>query len=318
MVAERSEAGNTDLMTKAKVAGGDLNPQVELFLQAVAVEEGLAANTIDAYRRDLRDFHRFIGEMAPGAVARKDIVRFLNALYALGLSPTTVNRRLAAVRKYLRFHLGPTAVAADVAGPKLIRRLPTVLSVKEVQKILSLPDKKNIHQVRDAAILETLYATGMRISEVIGLDRSVYAPEIAYIMVTGKGNKERLVPLGGYAIAAIERYLKESRPHLAAGKPECNRLFITQRGRGFSRPGLWKLIRGYVLKAGIRKKVTPHTFRHTFATHLLEGGADLRVVQELLGHASINTTQIYTHLNREYLLEVHRQFHPRSRPNPDT
>jgi integrase/recombinase XerD len=295
-------------------------PDIELFLQAVAVEEGLAANTVDAYRRDLKDFRRFLEGKPVEKAARKDIVRYLNALYACGLSPTTVNRRLAAIRKYLRFRLGPAAGAsgaAEVAGPKPIRRLPTVLSVKEVQKILALPDKNNIHQVRDAAILETLYATGMRISEVIGLDWSVYAPEIAYIMVTGKGNKQRLVPLGGYAVAAIDRYLKESRPQLAAGKPECNRLFITQRGRGFSRPGLWKLIRGYILKAGIRKKVTPHTFRHSFATHLLEGGADLRVVQELLGHASINTTQIYTHLNREYLLEVHRQFHPRSRRNQD-
>ncbi|MDD4053081.1 MAG: tyrosine-type recombinase/integrase, partial [candidate division Zixibacteria bacterium] len=191
-------------------------------------------------------------------------------------------------------------------------------SIKEVQKILALPDKNNKYEIRDAAILETLYATGMRISEVLGLDQSIYAPEIAYIMVTGKGNRQRLVPLGSFAVAAIERYLKESRPFLAAGKPECNRLFITQRGRGFSRPGLWKLIRTYILKAGIRKKVTPHTFRHTFATHLLEGGADLRVVQELLGHASINTTQIYTHLNREYLVEVHRQFHPRSRPSANT
>lgn len=305
-------------MAEPKKPGREVVPEIDQFLQAVAVEEGLAANTVDAYRRDLKDFHRFLEGKPVEQAARKDIVRYLNALYSCGLSPTTVNRRLAAVRKYLRFRLGPSAGIAEVTGPKLIRRLPAVLSVKEVQKILALPDKNNIHQVRDAAILETLYATGMRISEVIGLDRSVYAPEIAYIMVTGKGNKQRLVPLGGYAVAAIDRYLKESRPQLAAGKPECNRLFITQRGRGFSRPGLWKLIRGYILRAGIRKAVTPHTFRHSFATHLLEGGADLRVVQELLGHASINTTQIYTHLNREYLLEVHRQFHPRSQRHPDS
>ncbi len=288
-------------------------PEIELFLQAVAVEEGLAANTIDAYRRDLRGFQQFLGKQPLGQVAKKDIVKYLGALYTLGLNPTTVNRRLSAIRKFLRFHLGPEAKMAEVAGPRLSRRLPAVLSVREVQKILALPDKKDIYQIRDAAILETLYATGTRISELIGLDLSVYAPEITCLMVTGKGNKERLVPLGSYAVAAIDRYLKESRPLLAAGRPEDNRLFITQRGRGFSRQGMWKLIRGYILKAGIRKRVTPHTFRHTFATHLLEGGADLRVVQELLGHASINTTQIYTHLNREYLLEVHRQFHPRSR-----
>jgi integrase/recombinase XerD len=305
-------------MTEGKTASGETDPEIELFLQAVAIEEGLSSNTVAAYRRDLQDFQHVIGGIAPDRIARKDIVRFLNSLYSLGLRPTTVNRRLSAVRRYLRFHLGPKAAAAEVAGPKLIRRLPAVLSIKEVQKILALPDKNNKYEIRDAAILETLYATGMRISEVICLDRSIYAPEIGYIMITGKGNRQRLVPLGSFAVTAIDRYLKESRPYLAAGKPECNRLFITQRGRGFSRPGLWKLIRTYILKAGIRKKVTPHTFRHTFATHLLEGGADLRVVQELLGHASINTTQIYSHLNREYLLEVHRQFHPRSRPNAST
>jgi integrase/recombinase XerD len=287
-------------------------PAVDLFLRAVAVEEGLASNTLIAYRRDLQAFMNHIGQKRIENISRQDIIQYLHALYDVGVNPSTANRRLSAIKKFLRFHLGKTAPVAGISGPRLSRRLPVVLSVAEVQKILEIPDRKDIRQIRDAAILETLYATGMRISEIIDLDRSVYVPEIEYIMVTGKGNRERLVPLGSYAIAAIDRYIKESRPLLAEGKKECNRLFITRRGTGFSRPGMWKLIRGYILKAGIRKKVTPHTFRHSFATHLLEGGADLRVVQELLGHASINTTQIYTHLDRQYLLEIHRQYHPRA------
>jgi integrase/recombinase XerD len=287
-------------------------PAVGLFLQAIAVEEGLASNTLTAYRRDLEAFMAHIGRKRIEDISRRDIIGYLHALYDVGLNPSTANRRLSAIKKFLRFHLGKTAPISGISGPRLSRRLPVVLSVAEVQKILEIPDRKDIRQIRDAAVLETLYATGMRISEIIDLDRSVYVPEIEYMMVTGKGNRERLVPLGSYAIAAIDRYIKESRPQLASGKKECNRLFITRRGTGFSRSGMWKLIRGYILKAGIRKKVTPHTFRHSFATHLLEGGADLRVVQELLGHASINTTQIYTHLDRQYLLEIHRQFHPRA------
>jgi integrase/recombinase XerD len=286
--------------------------QVDLFLRAVEVEEGLASNTVAAYGRDLNAFLTFLGEKDISSISKREIIDYIHGLYRVGLNPSTINRRLSAIKKFLVFHLGNRAPIAGISGPRLSRRLPVVLSVHEVQKILELPDKDDIRQVRDAAILEALYATGMRISELIGLDRSVYVPEIAYLMVTGKGNRERLVPLGSYAVAAIDRYIQQSRPALAEGKKESNRLFITQRGRGFSRSGMWKLIRGYILKAGIRKKVTPHTFRHSFATHLLEGGADLRVVQELLGHASINTTQIYTHLNREYLLEVHRQYHPRA------
>jgi integrase/recombinase XerD len=287
-------------------------PSVSLFLKVIKLEEGLAPNTIEAYRRDLIAFMAFIGDKDISKVAKKDVTRYLQDLYDLGLNPSTVNRRLSAIKKFLHFHCGGEGPVLRIQGPRLSRRLPVVLSFNEVKKILALPDITNTRQIRDAAILETLYASGMRISELIGVDRSVYAPEIEYIMVTGKGNRERLVPLGSYAIGAIDRYIEKSRPQMAKGKKDSNRLFITRRGQGFSRSGMWKLIHGYIMKAGIRKKVTPHTFRHSFATHLLEGGADLRVVQELLGHASINTTQIYTHLNREYLLEIHRQYHPRA------
>jgi integrase/recombinase XerD len=245
-------------------------------------------------------------------VTRTEIQRYLHGLFDCGLNPATANRRLSAIKKLIRFYQGSAVELEGVRGPRLTRKLPVVLSVKEVETILAIPDRNDPRQLRDLAILETLYATGMRISELIGLEYSVYVPEIAYIMVRGKGNKERLIPLGGYAIAAIDRYLKEAYPLWSGRGRGGNHLFITRRGGGFSRPGMWKLIHGYIRKAGIRKKVTPHTFRHTCATHLLEGGADLRVVQELLGHASIATTQIYTHLSREYLLEIHRQYHPRA------
>ncbi len=284
---------------------------IDSFIQAIRLEEGVSANTTSAYRRDLIDFITYLNYPSPSKITKQKIMKYLHGLYACGLNPSTVNRRLSAIRKFLKFYdLVPDTNALQ--GPKLMRRLPVVLSVREVLDILAIPQGDDFRQVRDSAILETLYASGMRISELIDLDFSVYAPEIAFIMVTGKGNKERLVPLGTYAVKAIDRYINTSRPRLLKERSDSNRLFLTQRGRGFSRSGMWKLIHGYIMKSGIKKKVTPHTFRHSFATHLLEGGADLRVVQELLGHASINTTQIYTHLNREYLLEVHRQFHPRS------
>ncbi|MCK5125457.1 MAG: site-specific tyrosine recombinase XerD [candidate division Zixibacteria bacterium] len=284
---------------------------VESFLQAIVLEEGLSQNTISAYRRDLNDLFGFIKAATPLKITKKQVVNYLQTLYSCGLNPSTVNRRLSAIKKFLKFYDSPVSVT-DIQGPRLMRKLPIVLSVREIKIILDIPDDSSPNGLRDTAILETLYASGMRISELISLDCSVYAPEIAFVMVTGKGNKERLVPLGAYAIAAIDRYTKISRPDLVKKKADSNKLFLTRRGRGFSRSGMWKLLHGYIMKAGIKKKVTPHTFRHSFATHLLEGGADLRVVQELLGHASINTTQIYTHLNKEYLLEVHRQFHPRA------
>lgn len=284
---------------------------VDSFIQAIRLEEGVSANTLSAYRRDVTDFIAYTKYPSPSKITAPKIVAYLQALYSFGLNPSTVNRRLSAIRKFLAFYDIPVDKNA-LKGPKLMRRLPVVLSVREVKEILSLPSGEDSLSLRDAAILETLYASGMRISELISLDYSVYAPEIAFIMVTGKGNKERLVPLGTYAVKAINRYINKSRPQLQKRNSDNNRLFLTRRGTGFSRSGMWKLIHGYIMKAGIKKRVTPHTFRHSFATHLLEGGADLRVVQELLGHASINTTQIYTHLNREYLLEIHRQFHPRA------
>ncbi|MFH1699244.1 MAG: site-specific tyrosine recombinase [Candidatus Zixiibacteriota bacterium] len=289
----------------------DCKKQVDEFLRAAALEEGLSANSIDAYRRDLYDFFVFHAGKNPDKIKQKDINLYTRDLYACGINPSTINRRLSAIKKFFKY-LGHTEITGNIQGPRLIRKLPVVLSVNEVKRILDGAMGDGPLQIRDNAILEILYAGGLRISELINLNLSVYVPEISYIIVTGKGNKERLVPLGSYAVKAIDRYIDKSRPTLAAKGAASNRLFISRFGRGFSRSGMWKLIRGYIMKAGIIKEVTPHTFRHSFATHLLEGGADLRVVQELLGHASISTTQIYTHLNKEYLLEIHRQFHPRA------
>jgi integrase/recombinase XerD len=287
---------------------------VEPFLRSVALEEGLAENTISSYRRDLIDFLRFTGGKESGKIRKDDIIRYLNSLYRCEISPRTINRRLSAIRRFLAAARPADNPAAGVRGPRLSRKLPVVLSVQEVQKILAVPDITDVRRIRDIAILEVLYGCGLRISELTAIDLSVYVPEVGYMMIRGKGGKERLVPIGSYAVKAVDRYLEEARSTLGRKKgKECSRLFITQRGTGFSRSGMWKLIHAYIRKAGIRKKVTPHTFRHTFATHLLEGGADLRVVQELLGHSSINTTQVYTHLNSRYMLEVHRQYHPRSR-----
>jgi len=287
---------------------------LDVFLQSLSLEEGLSENTLDAYRRDLGHFLSAAGRATPRAITKKDVVSYLHALYSHGVSPATVNRRLSAIKRFLRFH-GQADLLRDLKGPRLSRRLPVVLSVREVESILNLPDRSDFLQLRDAAILEMLYATGMRLSEIIAVEQSALAPEIACVLVTGKGRRQRLVPLGSYALEAIDRYMTQARPGLVKSGREDNTLFVTRRGGRFSRSGMWKLIRHYIRAAGIKKKVTPHTFRHSFATHLLEGGADLRVVQELLGHVSINTTQIYTHLNRDYLLQIHRQYHPRATLN---
>ena len=197
-------------------------------------------------------------------------------------------------------------------SPKLWRKLPTVLDIEEMKKLLSKPTEENPLSLRDKAILEFLYATGVRISELINIKRKNFMPEVELVRVIGKGQKERIIPIGKEAVRSVEKYLQESRPQLAKRDSE-DVLFLNRRGGSFSRMGLWKILRKYVIQAGIKKKVTPHTIRHSFATHLLEGGADLRAVQEMLGHADISTTQIYTHLDREYLKQEHRDHHPRSK-----
>jgi integrase/recombinase XerD len=205
-----------------------------------------------------------------------------------------------------------TDPAKPVESPKLWRKLPVVLDQNEMEKLLKQPDVTSFLGIRDRAILEFLYATGVRISELLNLKRSNLLFEVGFVRVWGKGEKERVIPVGDVAIEWVEKYLEESRPHFKSADSR-DTVFLNVRGSSLSRMGVWKILKKYVNLAGIKKRVSPHTLRHSFATHLLEGGADLRAVQEMLGHADISTTQIYTHLDREYLKEVLREFHPREK-----
>jgi integrase/recombinase XerD len=289
----------------------------EMFLDYLSVERGLAANTIQAYRRDLSHYLGFLGAIAKKTVAssdKEDIRRFMLHEKDKGLSVNSIARALAALRMFYRFlsreHLIKTDVSSYIDSPKLWKKIPDVLSLDEVEQLIEAPDLNTAQGVRDRAILELMYATGMRVSEVAGLKTSDVNGEVGFVRCFGKGKKERIVPLGKKAIGAVSRYADKVRPKLLKGKasPE---LFLNRSGRRISRISLWKLIKGYAKKAAIKKHIRPHILRHSFATHLLERGADLRSVQEMLGHANIATTQIYTHVTKDRLKSVHRAFHPR-------
>jgi len=292
---------------------------LDQFLNHLSLEAGLSSNTIDSYRRDLKGYLQFLEEGKVGSVdlvSGREIAAFIQRLSEKGLMAASIARKLTSIRRFHRFLVSEGLAASDPTGvlesPKLWRKLPSVLTVGEIEKLLEQPKGKDLLAVRDKAILEFLYATGVRISELISLKRKNVLPEVELVRVMGKGEKERIVPIGREALRAAEVYLRESRPQLAKEHSE-DVLFLNRNGLPFSRQGLWKMLRKYVLQAGIAKRVSPHTIRHSFATHLLEGGADLRAVQEMLGHADISTTQIYTHLDREYLKQEHLDHHPRSR-----
>ncbi len=295
----------------------DLDRLRERYLSHLAVERGLSRNSLEAYDRDLR---RYLGRLgacgvsAAGQVARAHISGFLVELAGYGLSPVTLARTISAIRGFHRFlsgeGLAPSDPSADLESPKPPQRLPEVLDYPSIERLLSQPDPSSPLGLRDRAMLELMYACGLRVSELLALSlKDLFFGE-GFLRCLGKGSKERLIPVGGSAVEWVCRYAGEARPALA-GKQETETLFLNCRGRPLSRMGFWKILKSYAAKAGIRKRVHPHILRHSFATHLLEGGADLRSVQEMLGHADISTTQIYTHVDREYLKEVHRQFHPR-------
>lgn len=291
--------------------------RVEQFVDHLAFERGLADRTLEAYRRDLERFLEFLasrGVAAPEAIESGDLREYVYHLKDRGLAPSTIRRAQSALRTYFSFLLTEGVVEDDpterIESPRVGRRLPDVLTRDEVLALLEAPDPERDLYWRDRAILELFYATGMRVSELVGLPLTALDLEEGFCSVFGKGSKERLVPVGRQARAALERYLREVRPRLDRGEGE-GIVFLSHFGRPLSRMGVWKLVKEAADAAGIDKKVSPHTLRHTFATHLLEGGADLVAVQELLGHADISTTQIYTHLDREYLRDVHRRFHPR-------
>ena len=291
---------------------------IERFDDFLALEQGASVQTSRAYKLDIARFVTYAsikGAKAPAEIGAKMLREFVYHLKDLGLSPASIRRNVSAVRTYFKFMLGEGFVVRDpserLETPKRWRTLPEVLGIEEIEKLLAAPSLDEPLAFRDRAMLELAYGAGLRVSEWISLGvRDVMLADHV-VRVFGKGAKERLVPIGRRAIGAIAIYLRELRPKLEKGEGK-GRLFLNSRGRPLSRMGAWKILRKYVDQVGITKPVSPHTLRHSFATHLLEGGADLRAVQEMLGHVDISTTQIYTHVDREYLRSVHKQFHPRA------
>ena len=314
-MADRAKATDDALALDARRRAFAL----ERFADFLALERGSAVRTQEAYARDVARFADFAlvkGAAGPPAVTPKLLREFVYQLKDLGLSPASIRRNVSAVRSYFRFLVGDGIVARDPSErldtPKRWRTLPEVLSVAEIQKLLAAPTMDDPLYFRDRAMLELAYGAGLRVSEWIGIGVRDAMLDEGLVRVFGKGSRERLVPIGRSAIGALAIYVRELRPALDrnAGKGG-GALFLNARGTPLSRMGAWKILRKYVKRSGITKRVYPHTLRHSFATHLLEGGADLRAVQEMLGHADISTTQIYTHVDREYLRQVHRRYHPR-------
>lgn len=287
------------------------------FLNYVQVERGLAANTLAAYRRDLEKFAAFCQQrkLALGRVDRGAVVDFLGWLYRNGLDSRSVARTLVTLRNFFRFLRQENVVRHNptehIESPRLWKRLPKFLTLEEVEGLLATPDDTTPLGVRDRAMLETLYATGLRVSELVNLKVADVQLEAGVLRCLGKGNKERVVPLGRKATAAVETYLREARPRLTRRRSS-QHLFVSRRGTGMTRQNFWRLLRAWARGAGVRTRLSPHVLRHSFATHLLERGADLRSVQLLLGHADISTTQIYTHVAQERLKQVYRSHHPRA------
>ncbi|HTJ21590.1 MAG TPA: site-specific tyrosine recombinase XerD [Gemmatimonadaceae bacterium] len=297
--------------------GAALRFQLDRFSDYLTLEQGSSPRTLEAYRRDVErlvDYARSKGIQTPTDVTSRALREFVYHLKDLGLSPSSIRRNISAVRTYFRFLMADGVVVRDpserLETPQRWRTLPDVLTVQEVERLLAAPTLDDPLAFRDRAMLELAYGAGLRVSEWITLGVRDALLEDKLVRVFGKGSKERLVPIGRTAIGAVATYLRELRPRLEKGSGK-GILFLNARGEPLSRMGAWKILRRYVERAGITKDVSPHTLRHSFATHLLEGGADLRAVQEMLGHADISTTQIYTHVDREYLRQVHRQYHPR-------
>ena len=294
-----------------------LSPYIDSFLAMVSVEKGLAKNTVEAYSRDLSRLAEFLAQQGVASweqVRTLQLRSYVSSLRRLGLSARSIARHVVTLRRFYRF-LQTEGRITDDPLPALYltpasRRLPHTLSADDVRKLLAQPLTSQALGLRDQSMLELLYATGLRVSELVSLQLQQIDFQGDYLTVKGKGAKMRAVPFGHWARDKLQTYMKQGRPRLLKGRSSPF-VFTTRSGRPLSRQGFWKLIRRHALAAGIEKKVTPHTLRHSFATHLVEGGADLRSVQSMLGHADISTTQIYTHVNGARLKEVHRRFHPR-------
>ena len=287
------------------------------FLHYLTVERGLARNSVIAYGCDLAKLQRFLNARGrtPRQVRQGEIQEFAGRLSRDGLSAKSITRALNAVRMFYRFLVREKLVAEDptaqVRAPRMLKSLPRFLTLEEVDQLLAAPDGATALGARDAAMIELLYATGLRVSELVTLRLRDLNPEGGYLRCLGKGSKERLVPMGRKAAQRVRAYVEAARPLLLDGGSE-TRLFLNNRGGAMTRQGFWKVLKKYGHAVGLRGRLSPHVLRHSFATHLLERGADLRSVQMMLGHADISTTQIYTHINRERLRRVYREFHPRA------
>jgi integrase/recombinase XerD len=299
-------------------ADSSLAGDITAYRHYLQAERGMAANTVLAYGRDLGRFGQWVADGNLANYLRptvRELSRYLSHLREQGLEPASIARHLVALKMFYRFlrleERSDQSAVELLSSPTLWERIPQVLSPEGVDKLLASPEPSDRFFLRDRAILETLYATGSRASEVVRLKLIDLHLDSGFCKCLGKGSKQRVVPLGRPAVKAIRAYLEESRPSLAQGSPDCPWLFISRGGRVLTREMLWILVKKYVRRAGINAEVSPHTLRHSFATHLLAGGADLRTVQELLGHANIRTTQHYTHVERDRLRAIHKKFHPR-------
>lgn len=289
------------------------------YLHHLRIELGLSENTILSYRRDLQKYAMFLKEKQGKdftQARRTDVLLFLQQLNEDGLADSSISRMVSCLRQ---FHLyikedghNDRNPMENIELPKKKHSLPKSLSMEEVERLLAAPDVKTVLGLRDRAILEVLYATGLRVSELVQLTLDEVHLQLGFIQTIGKGDKERIVPLGEEAAYWVSEYLADSRPSLAKGRKESRNLFLNFHGQGFSRQGIWKNLKKIVRDAEIHKNISPHMLRHSFATHILENGADLRIVQELLGHSDISTTQIYTHITKERMVESYRKFHPRA------
>ncbi|MBC1418567.1 site-specific tyrosine recombinase XerD [Listeria fleischmannii] len=297
-----------------------MNDLIEDFLHFLSVERGLSLNTLAAYKRDLLYFANSYKKTTDDAhfenVKREDIVTFINEARSEGKSPRTIARYIASLRSFFHFLLHDGQIKGDpmiqIETPKQAKSLPKVLSLDEVEKLLDAPDANTPLGLRDQAMLEVLYATGLRVTELVQLKMDDLHLHMGFIQTIGKGNKERIIPLGKIATTVLEEYLRKGRPKLRKPTERNDFVFLNHHGRGLTRQGFWKILKQLATKTGIEKQITPHTLRHSFATHLLENGADLRSVQELLGHSDISTTQIYTHVTKARLKDVYKEFHPRA------
>lgn len=290
---------------------------IDEYLDYLGVERGLAANTLESYGRDLKQFSAYICSRSVtwAELESNHILIYLDSLKKQGKSTATVSRSLASIRSFFKFlsHEGKISVdpAAELDSPKVEKKLPSVLNLQEVESLLYRPDGSTPAGIRDRAMFEVLYATGIRVTELVSLTMGDVNLDAGFIRCLGKGNKERIVPLGSVAIKALRTYLASGRPKLVRSK-DVRSLFVNHHGRQLTRQGFWKLLKKYARESGIDANITPHTLRHSFATHLLENGADLRAVQEMLGHADISTTQIYTHVTKTRLREIYDKAHPRA------